>query len=44
MTAWRVPFVVGSAARLAHGLASVIAPEGMGGRVAPILRGHRTRG
>ena len=40
MTAWRVPFVVGSTARLAYGLASVLAPEWMGGRLAPSLRGH----
>jgi hypothetical protein len=40
MTAWRVPFVVGSAARLAYGVASVLAPEWMGGRLAPTLRGH----
>ena len=40
MTAWRVPFVVGSTARLVYGLASVLAPEWMGGRFAPSLRGH----
>ena len=40
MTAWRVPFVVGSTARLAYGLGCVIAPEWMGGRLAPSLRGH----
>ena len=40
MTAWRVPFVVGSTGRLAYGLASVVAPEWMGGRFAPSLRGH----
>ena len=40
MTAWRVPFVVGSVARLAYGLGCVVAPEWMGGRLAPSLRGH----
>ena len=40
MTAWRVPFVVGSAARLAYGLGAVLVPEWMGGRLAPSLRGH----
>jgi hypothetical protein len=40
MTAWRVPFVVGSTARLAYGLGAVLAPEWMGGRFAPSLRGH----
>ncbi len=37
---WRVPFVVGSSVRLAYGLGAVIAPEWMGGRLAPTLRGH----
>ena len=38
---WRVPFVVGSAARLAYGLGSVFAPEWMArNRLAPQLRGH----
>jgi hypothetical protein len=40
MTPWRVPFVLGSAGRLAYGLGSVLAPEWMGGRLAPSLRGH----
>ena len=40
MTGWRVPFVVGSAVRLAYGLGAVLAPESMGGRLAPTLRGH----
>jgi hypothetical protein len=40
MIGWRVPFVVGSAARLAYGLGAVVAPEWMGGRLAPSLRGH----
>jgi hypothetical protein len=38
--AWRAPFVVGSVARLAYGLGAVLAPEWMGGRLAPSLRGH----
>src|SRR3954452_9982759 len=37
---WRVPFVIGSVARLAYGLGAVLAPEWMGGRLAPTLRGH----
>lgn len=40
MTAWRVPFVIGSTARLAYGLGAMLAPEWMGGRLAPELRGH----
>ena len=40
MTAWRAAFVIGSAARLAYGLGAVFAPEWMGGRLAPTLRGH----
>ena len=40
MTSWRAAVVVGSTARLAYGLASVLAPEWMGGRLAPSLRGH----
>ena len=40
MEAWRMPFVLASAARLAYGLGSVFAPEWMGGRLAPSLRGH----
>ena len=37
---WRAPFVIGSAARLAYGLGAVLAPEWMGGRLAPSLRRH----
>jgi hypothetical protein len=37
---WRVPFVIGSVARLAYGLGAVLAPEWMGGRLAPTLRNH----
>jgi hypothetical protein len=40
MTAWRAPFVVGSAGRLAYGLGAVLAPEWMDGRLAPSLRDH----
>jgi hypothetical protein len=40
LKAWRVPFVAGSAARLAYGLCAVIAPEWMGGRLAPRILGH----
>jgi hypothetical protein len=32
--------VIGSAGRLAYGLGAVLAPEWMGGRLAPSLRGH----
>ena len=38
---WRIPFVVGSAGRLAYGLGSMFAPEWMAtNRLAPQLRGH----
>ena len=40
MTRWRVAVVVGSVGRLAYGLGAVLAPEWMGGRFAPSLRGH----
>ena len=40
MQAWRKPLVIGSAGRLAYGLGCVLAPEWMGGRLAPTLRGH----
>ena len=40
MTAWRAALVVGSAGRLAYGLGCVLAPEWMGGRLAPSLRDH----
>src|SRR5215217_7534656 len=40
MEAWRTPFVIGGAARLAYGLGSIFAPEWMAGRLAPTLRGH----
>jgi hypothetical protein len=40
MTAWRTAFVVGSTGRLVYGLGAVLAPEWMGGRFAPSLRGH----
>jgi hypothetical protein len=40
MKAWRVPFVIGSTARLAYGLGAVLAPEWMGGRLAPRILGH----
>ena len=40
MAAWRVPIVLGNTARLAYGLGCVFAPEWMGGRLAPGLRGH----
>ena len=38
---WRVPIVIGSVARLAYGLGSMLAPEWMArNRLAPSLRGH----
>jgi hypothetical protein len=40
MERWRIPFVVGSAARLAYGAAAVLAPERMDGRLAPRLHGR----
>src|SRR3954452_23288835 len=40
MKAWRVPFVIGSTARLAYGLGAVFAPEWMDGRLAPRILGH----
>ena len=38
--AWRLPFVLGGAARLAYGLCAMLAPEWMEGRFAPTLRNH----
>lgn len=40
MEAWRVPIVIGSSARLAYGLAAVLAPEWMSGRLAPRVHGR----
>src|SRR3954447_5007854 len=40
MKLWRVPFVIGSAGRLAYGLGAMLAPEWMAGRLAPTLQGH----
>src|SRR3954452_15551981 len=40
MERWRIPFVVGSAARLADGAAAGLAPERMDGRLAPQLHGR----
>jgi hypothetical protein len=37
---WRLPFVIGSSARLAYALGAVLAPERMDGRLAPRLHGH----
>lgn len=37
---WRVPFVIGGLARLAGGAGMVLAPEWMGGRLAPRIQGH----
>jgi hypothetical protein len=37
---WRVPFVIGSTARLAYGVGAMLAPEWMGGRLAPTLQDH----
>lgn len=38
--AWRVPFLVGGFARLAYGAGMMLAPEWMGGRLAPTLQDH----
>jgi hypothetical protein len=38
--AWRVPFLVGGLARLAFGAGMMLAPEWMGGRLAPTLQDH----
>jgi hypothetical protein len=35
---WKVPFLIGSGARLAYGLGCVLAPETMGRRLAPAVR------
>jgi|SRR5437660_12389979 len=40
MSAWRVPFLIGSIARLTYGVGAVLAPEWMAGRLAPSLRDH----
>jgi hypothetical protein len=40
LKAWRVPFVAGSATRLAYGLGAVLAPEWMSGRLAPQILSH----
>jgi hypothetical protein len=37
---WRIPFVIGSLARLAWGVGVMLAPEWMGGRLAPRIDGH----
>src|SRR5437763_17223118 len=38
---WQMPFVIGSTARLAYGLGSMLVPEWMAAkRLAPSLRGH----
>jgi hypothetical protein len=38
---WRLPFLIGSAGRLAYGLGCMLAPEWMAAnRLAPQLRGH----
>lgn len=39
-TTWRLPFLIGSAGRLAYGAGAMLAPEWMAGRLAPTLRGH----
>ena len=38
--AWRVPFVIAGLARLAFGVGMTLAPEWMGGRLAPRLQRH----
>jgi hypothetical protein len=40
LKSWKVPVIAGSVARLAYGLGAVLAPEWMGGRLAPTLQGH----
>src|SRR3954452_24778772 len=40
---WKVPFVIGSNARLAYGLGCILAPQGMAGRLAPTVRGPDSR-
>jgi hypothetical protein len=37
---WRVPFVIGGLARLAGGVGMMLAPDWMGGRLAPRIQGH----
>src|SRR5690242_15587106 len=40
---WKVPFLVGSTARLAYGLGCILAPQQMAGRLAPTVRGPDSR-
>lgn len=37
---WRLPFAIGSGARLAYALGAVLVPERMDGRLAPRLHGR----
>jgi len=40
---WKVPFLIGSTARLAYGLGCILAPQAMAGRLAPTVRGADSR-
>jgi hypothetical protein len=40
---WKVPFLIGSAARLAYGVGCIAVPQAMGGRLAPTVRGPDAR-
>src|SRR3954451_19891976 len=40
---WRVPFLIGGTARLAYGVGCIVAPQAMGGRLAPTVRGPDAR-
>jgi hypothetical protein len=40
---WKVPFLIGSTARLVYGLGCIIAPQAMAGRLAPTVRGPDSR-
>lgn len=37
---WRMPFLIGSVARLAYGLGAMFAPEWMAEHLAPTVQGH----
>ena len=40
---WKLPFLIGSGARLAYGLGCILVPEAMAGRLAPTVRGRDSR-
>jgi hypothetical protein len=40
---WKAPFRIASTARLLYGLGCILAPQQMGGRLAPTVRGPDSR-